>query len=65
MFFISLLSLVTGCGMLALCIADIRGDIRNPNWRLCRSLDVIAYSFGFVCVILTSLYALISALIWL
>lgn len=65
MFIVALLSLATGLLMLGLCIATIRDDFRKPKWRLHHSLDAIAYVVGFVCVILTSLYAFASALIWL
>jgi zinc transporter ZupT len=59
------ISLVTASVMLYLAFCDILDDLRRrkPRWKVRHSLDVIALSIGFICMIVTSLYVLIVAVI--
>lgn len=55
---LALAALLTGCVMLYLALESVRHDRKHKHWRWHHSLDVAALSAGFVCTILTSLYAL-------
>lgn len=56
--FIPAIALITSGAMLWLAIASIRDDLKKPRVRWRHSLDLLALSIGFVCMILTAIYAL-------
>lgn len=62
---IPLVALITSAVMIYLAIDSLRTERKLPRWRWRKAWDLILLLIGFVCMVLTSIYALLAASIWL